>query len=83
MYAIRSYYALKGEDIEPMITWGINPGQAVGIKESLPAPKDLPEDQQDRRADDPDTAADGRPRSAARASTARAARVPARRRDPR
>jgi len=38
-------YTLRGEDIEPMITWGINPGQAVGIREALPAPGDLPEDQ--------------------------------------
>ena len=27
---------IAGEDIEPTVTWGINPGQAVGISEKLP-----------------------------------------------
>jgi 3-isopropylmalate/(R)-2-methylmalate dehydratase large subunit len=29
---------LAGKDIEPTVTWGINPGQAVGISEKLPKP---------------------------------------------
>lgn len=33
----------EASDIEPMVTWGINPGQAVGISESLPEPSALPE----------------------------------------
>lgn len=28
------------EDIEPTVTWGINPGQAVGISEKLPKPEE-------------------------------------------
>jgi 3-isopropylmalate/(R)-2-methylmalate dehydratase large subunit len=33
------------EDIEPMVTWGINPGQALGIGETLPDPADLTPDE--------------------------------------
>jgi len=29
---------MEGKDIEPTVTWGINPGQAVGISEKLPRP---------------------------------------------
>lgn len=29
-----------GKDIEPTVTWGINPGQAVGISEKLPRPEE-------------------------------------------
>ncbi len=32
---------------EPMVTWGINPGQSAGITEKLPYVKDLPADDQD------------------------------------
>jgi 3-isopropylmalate/(R)-2-methylmalate dehydratase large subunit len=28
--------------IEPTVTWGINPGQSVGISENLPSPSDAP-----------------------------------------
>src|SRR5215472_4814195 len=28
----------EGKDIEPTVTWGINPGQAVGLSEKLPKP---------------------------------------------
>jgi 3-isopropylmalate/(R)-2-methylmalate dehydratase large subunit len=28
--------------IEPMVTWGINPGQALGVSERLPSPADVP-----------------------------------------
>ncbi len=38
-------YTIRGEDIEPMITWGINPGQGIGISSPIPRPEDLPEDQ--------------------------------------
>jgi 3-isopropylmalate/(R)-2-methylmalate dehydratase large subunit len=31
---------MEGKDIEPTVTWGINPGQAVGISEKLPMPED-------------------------------------------
>ncbi len=30
---------IEGSKIEPTITWGINPGQAVGISENLPYPE--------------------------------------------
>jgi 3-isopropylmalate/(R)-2-methylmalate dehydratase large subunit len=29
-----------GKDIEPTVTWGINPGQSVGISEKLPQPEE-------------------------------------------
>jgi 3-isopropylmalate/(R)-2-methylmalate dehydratase large subunit len=29
----------KGNEIEPTVTWGINPGQSVGISEKLPMPE--------------------------------------------
>lgn len=31
---------LAGKEIEPTVTWGINPGQAVGISEKLPKPEE-------------------------------------------
>ena len=31
----------QGKDIEPTVTWGINPGQSVGISERLPKPEEL------------------------------------------
>ncbi|HXX69794.1 MAG TPA: 3-isopropylmalate dehydratase large subunit [Polyangiaceae bacterium] len=34
---------LRGEDIEPLVTWGINPGQSVGVGETIPAVTDFPE----------------------------------------
>jgi 3-isopropylmalate/(R)-2-methylmalate dehydratase large subunit len=30
-----------GSDIEPTVTWGINPGQSVGISEKLPKPEEF------------------------------------------
>jgi 3-isopropylmalate/(R)-2-methylmalate dehydratase large subunit len=33
-------------DIEPTVTWGINPGQSVGVNEDLPAIESFPDDQQ-------------------------------------
>ena len=29
---------LKAEEIEPIVTWGINPGQSIGISERIPVP---------------------------------------------
>jgi len=34
-----------GSAIEPMVTWGITPGQALGITEPIPDPDDLPSGQ--------------------------------------
>ncbi|MFP6855234.1 MAG: 3-isopropylmalate dehydratase large subunit, partial [Opitutales bacterium] len=31
----------RAEDVPPTVTWGINPGQAVGIDESLPVPSEI------------------------------------------
>ncbi len=36
---------INGSKIEPIVTWGTNPGQSVGISERFPKPEDLPEDQ--------------------------------------
>jgi len=33
---------LDGNRIQPTVTWGINPGQSVGIDERIPSPADLP-----------------------------------------
>ncbi len=30
-----------GEDIRPMVTWGINPGQSVSVEQSIPQPETL------------------------------------------
>jgi len=37
---------LDGAAIPPMVTWGINPGQSVGVGERIPTPESVPE--QDR-----------------------------------
>ena len=34
-------FYLDGATIEPMVTWGINPGQGIGISESLPNPQEM------------------------------------------
>ena len=34
---------MAGQDIEPMVTWGINPGQSVGVHEPLPDPESFDE----------------------------------------
>jgi 3-isopropylmalate/(R)-2-methylmalate dehydratase large subunit len=36
---------MAGEEIEPTVTWGINPGQAIGVGERIPLPRDLPPDE--------------------------------------
>lgn len=37
---------LDAESIQPMVTWGINPGQSVGVDERIPHPADAPESDQ-------------------------------------
>ena len=32
---------LEGADIAPTVTWGINPGQAIGVDEPVPSPNDV------------------------------------------
>jgi 3-isopropylmalate/(R)-2-methylmalate dehydratase large subunit len=39
-----------GRDIEPTVTWGINPGQAVGIAERLPLPEECADPEGARKA---------------------------------
>ncbi len=41
-----------GKDIEPTVTWGINPGQAVGISEKLPKPEEDSDPDNARKAYD-------------------------------
>jgi 3-isopropylmalate/(R)-2-methylmalate dehydratase large subunit len=40
----------EGENIEPTVTWGINPGQAVGISEKLPTPDEYADPDGARKA---------------------------------
>jgi 3-isopropylmalate/(R)-2-methylmalate dehydratase large subunit len=35
---------LRAESLEPMVTWGINPGQSVGVDQRIPHPNDAPEE---------------------------------------
>jgi 3-isopropylmalate/(R)-2-methylmalate dehydratase large subunit len=35
--------SFDGRDIEPTVTWGINPGQSVGVSEKLPLPDEYPD----------------------------------------
>jgi 3-isopropylmalate/(R)-2-methylmalate dehydratase large subunit len=37
-------YTLDADALEPMITWGINPGHAIGIGETTPVPDEMPEE---------------------------------------
>ncbi len=37
---------IDGSAIEPMVTWGITPGQGIGISERVPAPDTLPPSKQ-------------------------------------
>jgi len=36
---------LKAEEIEPNVTWGINPGQSVGVSQRIPNPATAPADE--------------------------------------
>ncbi len=38
---------IDGSAIEPMVTWGITPGQGIGISECVPDPDDLPASKQE------------------------------------
>jgi len=37
---------INAEDIEPVVTWGINPGQSTSVGGVIPAPDDFPADDQ-------------------------------------
>lgn len=43
---------IEGSEIEPTVTWGINPGQAAGVSETLPDPESLADPETARRAYD-------------------------------
>jgi len=36
---------LAGGEIDPTVTWGINPGQSCGVTEALPSPQQVPEEE--------------------------------------
>jgi 3-isopropylmalate/(R)-2-methylmalate dehydratase large subunit len=36
---------IDGREIQPTVTWGINPGQACGVLEPIPRPADVPDDE--------------------------------------
>jgi 3-isopropylmalate/(R)-2-methylmalate dehydratase large subunit len=36
---------IDAEDIPPTVTWGINPGQAIGVNEFIPSPDSVSEDE--------------------------------------
>jgi len=38
---------LDGADIAPTVTWGINPGQAIGVDEAVPRPETFPSDERE------------------------------------
>src|SRR5439155_16797701 len=57
---------LNGAEIEPSVTWGINPGQGMGVTERLPRPEEQPDPEVARRAYqhmglEPDTPIQGTP----------------------
>ncbi|HEX9445402.1 MAG TPA: 3-isopropylmalate dehydratase large subunit [Candidatus Binatia bacterium] len=41
---------LQGAEIEPTVTWGINPGQAMGVSEKLPRPEEFSDPEGARKA---------------------------------
>ncbi len=41
------WYDLDATTIEPMVTWGITPGQAVGITQPIPLPENMPKDERE------------------------------------
>jgi 3-isopropylmalate/(R)-2-methylmalate dehydratase large subunit len=43
-------FELAASEIEPTVTWGINPGQAVGISQRLPQPDEVVDPEGARRA---------------------------------
>ena len=38
-------FNLDINNLSPMVTWGINPGQSLSVTENIPDPKDLPDDE--------------------------------------
>src|SRR5574341_1937249 len=38
---------LDGAAIAPTVTWGINPGQAIGVDERIPVPSEFPPDERE------------------------------------
>ncbi len=40
-------YELDANTLTPMVTWGINPGQAISVTDRIPATEELPEDQRE------------------------------------
>jgi len=42
---------MNGSDLSPIVTWGINPGQAVGVDERIPRPESLAADERDTAED--------------------------------
>ena len=42
---------IRGEDIEPVVTWGITPGQSIGVNGHIPAAKDFPESERGTAAE--------------------------------
>jgi 3-isopropylmalate/(R)-2-methylmalate dehydratase large subunit len=40
------HVSIDGSQIEPTVTWGINPGQSVGVGENIPQLKSFPADEQ-------------------------------------
>ena len=43
-------FNLSASEIEPTVTWGINPGQAVGVSQRLPRPEEVADPDGARRA---------------------------------
>ena len=37
---------IDGDTLEPTVTWGINPGQSVGVGGLIPSPADVPASEQ-------------------------------------
>jgi len=40
-------YTLDANTLAPMVTWGINPGQAIGVDQRIPSLSELPEEQRE------------------------------------
>ncbi len=38
-------FNMNVSDLAPMVTWGINPGQAIGVDENIPNPDNVPEEE--------------------------------------
>ena len=44
-------FELSGSELQPTVTWGITPGQAIYVTEAVPEPDALPEDQRGMAAE--------------------------------